>query len=321
MRTLPLAAALAVPALLLSLVACAPTDEPETPDTVGTDGPVACTPSGPMSEAVEVTGDFGTEPTVTFPAPLSVTATQRTVVIEGDGAELQDGAEVDVHFSLYNGESGEQLTAGSTGYEEADLFTVTVNEEQFLPGLVRTIRCGTIGSRIVGVVPAADAFGESGNSDVGIGPGEPIVFVIDLVSVVEPLAAEKWTDDVPEVTFDSAGAPVVTLPDTPPPTELLLAVLEEGDGEVVTDADSPSLDYQGTSWQTGEIFDQSYGSSPIALPATGYVEGFSAALIGQKVGSTLLVSIPPELAYGTDPAAHDLGGQTLLFVIQIRAIS
>ena len=80
------------------------------------------------------------------------------------------------------------------------------------------------------------------------------------------------------------------------------------------------IDYQGTSWQTGEVFDQSYGRQPLNLPVTQYVKGFTQAVIGQKVGSTLLVSIPPELAYGTDPNAHQLGGQTLLFVIQIRAI-
>ncbi len=125
--------------------------------------------------------------------------------------------------------------------------------------------------------------------------------MIDLVSIVEPLTPADWTTDVPEVTFDADDAPVVTLPASGPPTELLLAVLEEGDGEVVTAADSPSLDYQGTSWQTGEVFDQSYGSSPIALPATGYVPGFSAAIIGQKVGSTLLMSIPPEFGYGSRP--------------------
>src|SRR5687768_12103518 len=101
MRTLPLAAAvLAVPALILSLAACAPADTPEPQDTAGTDTPVACAPSGPMSEAVEVSGDFDTAPTVTFPAPLSVTATQRTVVIEGDGTEVQDGALTQVHFTL-----------------------------------------------------------------------------------------------------------------------------------------------------------------------------------------------------------------------------
>ncbi len=318
MRTLPFAAALAVPALILSLAACAPTDEPETPDTAGTDTPVACAPSGPYSDSVEVSGDFDTQPAVEFPAPLAPTATQRTLITEGDGTELQDGAQVQVHFTMFNGETGEE--SSTTGYDEANLFTMTVDEAQYLPGLVKTVRCGTVGSRIVGVVPASDAFGDAGNADVGIGPGESLVFVIDLVTIVEPLKPAEWVTDVPEVTFDSADAPVVTLPDSGPPSDLRMAVLEEGDGEVVTAADSPSLDYQGTSWETGEVFDQSYGSSPIALPATGYVQGFSAAIIGQKVGSTLLVSIPPELAYGTDPAGHQLGGQTLLFVIQIRSV-
>ena len=81
-----------------------------------------------------------------------------------------------------------------------------------------------------------------------------------------------------------------------------------------------TLDYQGTSWQTREIFDQSYGAEPISLAANGFVKGFSAAIEGQKVGSTLLVTIPAEYAYGTDPAAHDLGGQTLLFVIEIKGV-
>jgi peptidylprolyl isomerase len=318
MRTLPFAAALAVPALVLSLAACAPAEGPETPDTAGTDTPVACAPSGLYSESVEVSGDFDTEPTVEFPAPLAPTATQRTVITEGDGTELQDGAQVQVHFAMFNGETGE--ASSSTGYDAANLFTLTVDETQYLPGLVKTVRCGTIGSRIVGVIPASDAFGDTGNTDVGIGPGEPLVFVVDLVSIVEPLTPAEWVTDVPEVTFDANDVPVVTLPASGPPSELSMAVLEEGDGDVVTAADSPSLDYQGTSWETGEVFDQSYGGSPIALPATGYVQGFSAAIIGQKVGSTLLVSIPPELAYGTDPAAHQLGGQTLLFVIQIRSV-
>ena len=33
----------------------------------------------------------------------------------------------------------------------------------------------------------------------------------------------------------------------------------------------------------------------------------------------MIVVIPPEYAYGTDPAAHELGGQTLVFLIDIQA--
>ncbi|MEQ1737601.1 MAG: peptidylprolyl isomerase, partial [Rhodoglobus sp.] len=151
MRTLPLAVVFAVPALVLGLAACAPEPAPTPDETAGTDTPTACTPSGPMSEAVEVAGDFDTTPTVTFPAPLSVTATQRTVVIEGDGTEVQDGALTQVHFTLYNGETGALST--STEYDPSTLVQATVDEDVFLPGLVQTLRCSTVGSRVVGVVP------------------------------------------------------------------------------------------------------------------------------------------------------------------------
>jgi peptidylprolyl isomerase len=319
MRLSPIAALVAAPALVLALVGCSGEAPAEGPGTVGTDSPAACAPSGPISEAVKATGDFDTEPQVQFNAPLSVPAVQRTVVIEGDGVELQDGATAKIHFTVYNGQTGDRLD--STGYEEAGLFDATVDESVLLPGLVQTLRCATVGSRIVGVVPPADAFGDQGNEQIGVGPGEPVVFVVDVVDAIEPLKPATWTTDVPEVVFGQDGVPVLTLPETDPPADLLLDVIEEGDGETVTAADAPQLDYQGTSWETGEIFDQSYGGDPIALPASQYVKGFSAAIIGQKVGSTLLVSIPPQYGYGTDPDAHALGGQTLVFVIEILSIS
>ena len=47
--------------------------------------------------------------------------------------------------------------------------------------------------------------------------------------------------------------------------------------------------------------------------------GFVQALAGQKVGSQVLVVIPPALGYGEDAKAHELGGKTLVFVIDILA--
>lgn len=316
MRLHPIAALAAVPALVLALAACAPTEEPQEPETIGTDSPVACTPSGPISEAISVSDNVGEQPEIDFNAPVSVSAVQRTVVVEGDGPTLQDNAIAQIHFTLVNGESGTEID--STGYTVEGLFQANVDENVLLSGLVKTIRCAKVGSRIVSVVPPTDAFGSQGNESLGINPDDALVFVVDVVDVLQPAA---WEDDVPEVTFADDGTPTVTLPDTAPPAELVMTVLEQGDGETVTASSAPQLDYQGTSWDTGEVFDQSYGKQPIALPATQYVKGFTAALLGQKVGSTLLVSIPPALAYGTDPAAHDLGGQTLVFLIQIRSIS
>jgi peptidylprolyl isomerase len=316
MRMRPALALLVVPVLAAGLAACS-ASAPADPDVEGTDTPVACSPNGPISDSIEVTGDFDTEPETKIQAPLSLTALQKTVAIEGDGTEIQDGAQVDIHFTVYSGQTGELLD--TTGYQPSQVLPVTVDESALLPGLVKSLRCATVGSRIVSVVPPADAFGSEGNDTIGVGPDEAVVFVIDVVSIVEPLEP-NWTTDVPEVSFDGDGVPTVTLTGEAP-AELKLAVLEEGDGETVTALDSPQLDYQGTSWTTGEVFDQSYGKQPINLPVTQYVKGFTQALIGQKVGSTLLVSIPPELGYGPEASdTNPLGGQTLLFVIQIRAI-
>ena len=67
--------------------------------------------------------------------------------------------------------------------------------------------------------------------------------------------------------------------------------------------DNVTLHYQGTSWDTGEVFDQSYGGDPAQFTTDAVIQGFGAALVGQKVGTKLIVTIPPQYAYGTDAAA------------------
>ena len=323
MRTLPLAAVLAIPALVLSLAACASDDPTAEPDTAGTDTPTACAPSGPMSEAVKVSGDFDTEPTVSFPAPLTVTATQRTVVTEGGGTEVQDGALTQVHFSLYNGETGELST--STGYDPSTLVQATVDEDVFLPGLVKTIRCATVGSRIVGVVPAVDAFGDTGNASLGIAAGQPVVFVLDLVAVVPTQAEGESTplpDGFPEVTWADDGQPTVTIPDADPPTDLKVATVITGTGAKVAAGDSVTVQYQGVNWTSGEVFDQSWGKGPANFTTDGVIAGFGDAMVGQTVGSRVVVIIPPDQGYGPSggqPSAGIAADDTLVFVIDILA--
>jgi len=50
----------------------------------------------------------------------------------------------------------------------------------------------------------------------------------------------------------------------------------------------------------------------------GLIPGLAAAIVGQKVGTKLIVSIPPEYAYGTEQSDRNpLGGQTLVFLVEI----
>src|SRR5690606_30843575 len=146
-------------------------------------------------------------------------------------------------------------------------------------------------SRVVGVIPAKDAFGEAGASDLGIGANENILFVVDVVSIVPPFEAEDYasSEGLPVVTFDDAGVPVVEIPDTEAPSELRVAVIEEGDGAVVGPADNVLVHYQGTNWQTGEIFDSSWDrGAPAPFNLQQVVPGFTKAIAGQKIGTTVI---------------------------------
>ena len=98
-------------------------------------------------------------------------------------------------------------------------------------------------------------------------------------------------------------------------------MLKAGDGRPVSAGDTTLLQYTGVNWDTGEVFDSSWkNGAPISIDGNTYVEGFIQALEGQKVGSQVLVVIPPALGYGeAGSSEHELAGQTLVFVIDILA--
>ena len=306
-----------------SLVAC-------SPDTSNMSTPGECevTPSGTVSDGVKVTGDFGSEPTVEFDEPLTVDATQRSVVIEGDGDDVaQVGDEVSVNFSFFNGTTGEAI---SNSYTDGVPLDITVDETLYIPGLVKTVACSIVGQRIVGVVPPADAFGADGSADLAIQGGQSIVFVVDIVKVSEPtppaepevFEPEEYSTStgLPAVTLNGDSEPAVTIPDADPTDALRVAVMEEGDGEVVKFSDSVSVLYYGVDWQTGEVFDKSW-ESPASFPLSGVVSGFAQAIAGRTVGSTLVTVIPPALGYGPSGGSGSIGAtDTIVFVIKIVAI-
>lgn len=285
-----------------------------------------CVPAaaGSASDGVSVTGEFGEKPTVTFSAPLVTEATERTVAIAGKDPEnvAQPNDEVAIDFMLYNGTTGEELTA--TEYVEGSEATFTVSESVYLPGLIKTIACSAVGSRVVGVIPPADAFGAEGSTDLGVVGGESLVFVADIVSIAPGAATgvpQDPTPGMPTVSLAEDGTPTITIPDEDPPTELKIALLKKGDGDVVAEGDEVRVQYVGINWQTETVFDQSWDKNgPVSFTTDGVVAGFGQALVGQAVGSQVIVVIPPELGYGPSGGNPDAGigaEDTIVFVIDI----
>jgi len=308
--------------LVVSLAACS------TTDTATADCDV--TPSGSVSDSIKVTGKIGEKPEITFTSPTKVTTTERTVVIPSDGDVAQKGDIVKVQYSLYNGGTGEELE--TSDYTDAGLTSFPIDVEQLqIPGIVDTLRCSAVGSRVVGVIPFAEGFAENG-TQLGLADTDDIVFVVDIDSIEpapEPALPkadgvdQPAVEGMPTVVLADDGRPTVTIPDAAPPTELQLAVLKLGDGPVVEDGANVTVHYQGTNWNTGKIFDESWArGEPATFNTAQVIAGFTAALVGQTVGSQVLVVIPPDQGYGEAGSPPDIGGtDTLIFVVDILGVS
>jgi len=307
--------------VVASLAACAPTDT-----TAEQTGDCVAVASGPASEAVKVSGDFGSKPTVEFSALAEVAETQRSVSIAGDGDEVAvEGGTASVHYSLFDATTGEEVEA--TPYDETGIVPLPVDAAQLPPGVVKTLECSTAGSRLVGVIPYAEGLiGDEGTN---------LVFVVDVVTVAAPPEPaepplpradgedQPAIDGLPTVELDDDGRPTITIPSTDPPAELEVAVLKQGDGATIAENSNVVVHYVGVNWTTGEIFDESWSrGAPAGFSTAGVVPGFKAALEGQQVGSQILAVLPPSEGYGEqgNAGAKIAGTDTIVFVVDILGV-
>ena len=102
-------------------------------------------------------------------------------------------------------------------------------------------------------------------------------------------------------------------------------MLSRGEGELVESGDDIEVNYYGQVWG-GRMFDNSYDrGSSISFPigVGSVIGGWDEGLVGQQVGSRVLLSIPPHLGYGDRgmPQAGIGGTDTLVFVVDITGTS
>jgi peptidylprolyl isomerase len=130
-----------------------------------------------------------------------------------------------------------------------------------------------------------------------------------------------------KVTGTFGQKPTLSVPGTPAPTKLTTDVLTQGTGPAVASGQSLIVNYLGQTWEPKDgkpnVFDNSYDKhQPFAFPLgkKAVISGWDQALVGQKAGSRVLLTIPPALGYGTTKnASQPLAGQTLLFVVDVIA--
>lgn len=276
--------------------------------------------SGSASDSVKVSGDFLKTPAVTVPAPLKTNDTERTVVIKGTGAEAKAGSSIDIALAAYNGTTGKALS--TVGFDGQATQNMKVDDKTFVPGLVRAVECLPVGSRVVLTAPVAAAFGKADISQLKLTDKDTVVFIADIADIAQTKAngtPVAPTPGFPTVKDDAkTGEPTITIPKADPPTETKIAVLKQGDGEVVQSGDTVTLQYKGVLWRNGQMFDSSWSRGEVAsFQTTQVVKGFQKALEGQKVGSQVIAIVPPADGYGSAGSGEIKATDTMVFVVDI----
>ena len=279
---------------------------------------------GEQVDSIEVSAEALTKPTVSFASPITAESIQSKVVFEGDGNVFTGKNMIEFEFAGYNGGTGELLQETEfDGKNPAPGFFGPDSVPNFCSALVGAKE----GSRIVAIFPPKDAHDGRGVESLGIGPDDSFVFIFDLSRVYLEKAegsAVAPEAGMPAVVTTPEGIPGITIPNTEAPSELRIAQLIQGAGETVKSGDNVTMHYSGFLWADGSKFDSSWdkGSPAQFVVAQGQlIDGFLSAVVGQQVGSRVVVVIPPALGYGEQGSDTIPANSTLVFVIDILGTS
>lgn len=119
------------------------------------------------------------KPEVDFPEgppPIELEITDITV---GDGPEASSGSQVSVHYVGVAHSTGEEFDAS---YNRGEPLDFPLGRGRVISGWDQGVAGMKVGGRRRLVIPPHLAYGDRGAGGV-IGPGETLIFVVDLVGV------------------------------------------------------------------------------------------------------------------------------------------
>ncbi|MEV3992268.1 FKBP-type peptidyl-prolyl cis-trans isomerase [Streptomyces sp. NPDC049837] len=318
---------LAVPAGLLTLAGCGD----DKPDQAKTDKSPS-TPTEPSAKIVEgplpaITAGtkFGQKPTVAKgPGKPSSDLAVKTVVA-GTGQTVAKG---DFLQFDYLGQVWDSAKVFDNSYDRGVPLTSRIGVGQLIPGWDQALPGKKVGSRVELAIPPALGYGTQGNPQAGIKGTDTLVFVVDIRGSFNGKSSAKGKEvaqdniDLPKVGTNTDGkAPSIDVPKKAAPKDLVAKYVLEGDGPAVKPTDKLLLQYKGVLWDGGKEFDASYKRGELAeFPLQSLIKGWQQGLAGKKVGSRVMLVVPPELGYGAQASGDIPANSTLVFSLDILAV-
>lgn len=310
------AALVAAAGLLIALAGCA-----SDPATASCTSPY---PSGAASDTVTASGTFGgSTTTASFPTPLVAPKPQVSVLTQGSGDVVHEGDYVQLVLTTFDAKTGQAGTP-QTGIAEASSTNA----------LGELLECQSVGSRVAAV---------------GALEGQATtVFVMDVQKVIQGKADGTPTlpqAGIPEVVTAPDGTPGITVSNLAIPTVITSATTKAGHGATVKTGNEVLVKYTvfswekvadangtltgkatvaSTSWGSGGTGPAQYSVAPYQAQASGSTSlatlppGTEKALTGQKVGSQVIVIVPPKDSYASGQATDSVAeGATRVYVFDI----
>ena len=240
----------------------------------------------PLFDRVTVSGRVGATPTIDIKAPLDVDGFKARVIEEGSGREITEGSPVLVSVTAFDGTSGRMLS--ESGRPQMSLGIV--GSDQISSDLAMLVTGKHEGSRIL-------AF-----RTVAMGDGSPNTREIDVVDILPSIATGTSVDATvgPMSVEMSPEGPLISHIATLPGGVTTQALIK-GDGVQVHEGDRVVAQFTVLGWTDGVVRVNTWETGvPAVVNLNTAMNGLTNALVDQKVGSRLAITIPPDLAAGDD---------------------
>ena len=249
--------------------------------------------SGTVLDRVEVSGRPGATPVVTVTGPLDVVDEKVREIVTGAGRAITAGSPVVLAVTAFDGSDGTNLSPHGRPQLRAGRATA----EDLGKDLADQVVGRTEGTRLVFVRRVAE--GQSGFS----GASDIEVDVVDLLPSVatgaEPSSPSSGAESPLAVALGDEGPIISHQGDAP--SNLTTQVLLAGDGAQVGDGDTVIAQFIVTGWTDGLVRTSTWSTGvPQAIDLSTAMPGLRDALVDQRVGSRIAVTIPPDQAAGDD---------------------
>lgn len=280
-------------------------------------------PTASLSQ-VQVETPTGAPLSLQFATPFTTAKDARRVLARGAGPSARHGQRISFDYVIVNGRTGTSLEASPVG--ESGTFVLAGKQSE--PFLADALVGARVGSQVLVALAPRSALAKRFHGK-GVEPRDSLLVLFRVTEIHHLLARASGTPQpagdptlIPTVRLGAKGTPTVTMPGNNPPAQLVTQLLVKGDGPVVRAGDGITVHSLGVLWRNGKVFDSTWRTGHPADFTIGngsVIRGWDSSLVGQTVGSQVLLVVPPDQGYGDNGnATAGIGGtDTLVFVVDI----